>query len=119
MIIILLMLATMCGATILIEGIPTLPLKDRKAWWKASVICNVVTNPILNVIILLMTTLWPDENWVHQVIILLEIVVVFLEAYFYRRMLNKGYGRCLLFSFIANALSMYAGIMFNYWIMRM
>lgn len=118
MIIILLVLATMCGATILIEGIPTLLQKDRKAWWKASVICNVVTNPILNVLILLMTTLWPDQSWVQQMIILLELVVVFLEAYFYHRMLNKGYGRCLLFSFIANVLSMFAGIMFNHWIVQ-
>ncbi len=118
MIIILLVLAVMCGATILIEGIPTLFPKDRKVWWKASVICNVVTNPILNVMILLMTTLWPDQDGIQRVIILLELVVVFLEAYFYQRMLNKGYGRCLLFSFIANVLSMFAGVMFNHWIVQ-
>lgn len=114
MIIILLALAIMCGATILIEGVLTLFLKDRKAWWKASVICNVVTNPILNLVITLLVALWFDRDTILPVLILLELVVVFLEAYFYQRMLNKGYGRCLLFSFLANALSASAGLLIEY-----
>lgn len=39
-----------------------------------------------------------------------EVAVVFLEAWFYRFLLDKTYGRCLLFSACANALSFCTGL---------
>lgn len=110
---VLLLLAFLCGATILLEGIPILFLKNKKTWWKASILCNVVTNPILNVIVLLLPVLLREANWVVGVVFVLEVAVVFFEAWFYRLMLGNTYKACLMFSLIANGISFVVGSILN------
>lgn len=108
MIEILLYLALCFAITVLLESIPILFLREKKAWWKASLICNVITNPTLNLIILLLTWLLWRQNW-DTLRFALEMTVVFLEAFFYHRMLGKGFVRCFLLSLIANAISFVIG----------
>lgn len=108
-------LASMCLVTGCVESIPALFQKDKLAWWKASIVCNVVTNPVLNVLVALLTSaLDGNMNWITPVFILLEGIVVFLEAWFYQKMLGKDYSKCLIFSGIANMLSYCAGIAINW-----
>lgn len=113
MIEILLILGLFCGATILLESIPVLFVRSKKTWWKASVICNVVTNPILNTVMLLVAAALPVMDVLILGLFALEIVVVFLEAFFYQRMLGKAYWQCFLFSLIANLISFGTGLMFK------
>lgn len=100
-----------CGSTILLEAIPILFLTDKKAWWKASVVCNVVTNPLMNTIMLLVFLI-ADLMIIVIIMLALEVVVVFVEAYFYQRMMNKKYLECFMFSFAANVFSFLAGMFF-------
>ncbi len=101
----LLLLAALCLATILLEGIPALFVRDRKAWWRASVICNIVTNPPLNLLVFLLTAYVPADDIMTVLLPGLELIVVLIEAYFYRKMLSSSAPVCFLFSLIANALS--------------
>lgn len=98
---------------LLLESIPVLFLRNRKAWWKASVLCNVVTNPILNIIVILLSTVLPGGNVVSWIVLALEVAVVFFEAWLYGLMLGNTYKSCLLFSLIANGISFVAGSALN------
>lgn len=108
----LLYLAIMCAVTILLESVPVLLTGDRKSWWKASVVCNVATNPLLNVVMLLVSV-WLSRAFYFPVLIALEVVVVLAEAYLYHRLLNKVMLRCVLFSLIANGISFGAGLVLD------
>ena len=101
----LLLLAALCLATILLEGIPVLFVRDRNAWWRASVICNIVTNPTLNLLVFLLTAYIPDIGIMTVIVPALELIVVLTEAWIYRKMLSSSVPVCFLFSLIANALS--------------
>ena len=109
-IILLPVLAALCVSTITLESIPVLFVKNKRSWWKASLICNVVTNPILNVVVFLLTAILYPNDVVYPVILVLECAVVLIEAYFYKRMLNSSFTACLMFSLIANLLSFSAGM---------
>lgn len=110
LIVLLLALAALCVSTITLESIPVLFVKNKRSWWKASLICNVVTNPILNVVIFLLTAILQSNDVIYPVILVLECAVVLIEAYFYQRMLNSRFTACLVFSLIANLLSFSAGM---------
>ncbi|MBE6758209.1 MAG: hypothetical protein E7552_06665 [Ruminococcaceae bacterium] len=107
--VVLLTLAVFLAGTIVLESIPTLFLRDRKGWRRTSLICNLVTNPILNVIMMLVYAFLPQQWLVALILFALEIAVVFIEAYFYRCRLRVSYRACLLFSLVANALSFGVG----------
>ncbi len=107
------LLVILCGTTIFLESIPILFLKNKKVWWKASVLCNVVTNPILNVIVLLLPIVLLDFRLLKVIVFFLEIVVVLFESWFYQLMLGKSNKACLLFSLAANGLSFVVGSMLN------
>ena len=109
MIEILIYLFLCLGATLLLEAIPLLCTTNKKDWWKASVVCNVITNPVLNLVVMLLNLAMWGMNRLPA-LIALEIVVVLAEAYFYQRMLDKKYWRCLLFSFAANFISFIGGL---------
>ena len=104
-------LLAVCLATIVLEIIPILFLKDRKSWWKASIVCNIVTNPLLNVTVLLLSVCLPDAVPLLPIILLSEAAVVLTEAYFYHRMLNAARLTCLMFSAAANTLSFGIGML--------
>ena len=110
MIALLHLLAVLCGLTILLESIPVLFVRDRKEWWKASVVCNIVTNPIANVMMLLASALLPSRDWDIPFLLALEITIFFLETFFYHRMLSRSYPACFAFSLAANLISFGFGL---------
>jgi hypothetical protein len=127
----LLALALCCGLTCLIEIVPALFLRDRKKWVKVSLINNVITNPILNTLILVETVfqyeIYPKDlfySWMvkldylnvyvyaHNIfVLLLEVAVIIFEAWVYRKMVGASWKKCLLFSVVANVVSFGIGIL--------
>lgn len=109
MIEILIILLTCCVNTIMLEALPILFLSNKKIWWKASVVCNLITNPLLNTILMLLYFLIQDLQLLLIVTLALEAVVVCVEGYFYQKMLGKRYLPCFLFSLAANSISFLVG----------
>lgn len=125
----LLILLLCCGATCLIELIPLLFTKKRKQWINASVINNVVTNPILNTILLLESTLlhkiypeifyiwWRNSGFVVNpyriarviLLIILELAAIIFEAWIYRRLVVSSWKESFLSSAALNTLSYWIG----------
>ena len=111
MIRITILILILCAFTILLEStIPTLFVREKKAWWKASVICNIVTNPLLNLTMLLFFYFIESSLLTMIIMVALEAAVVFIEAYFYKVMLAKNYLPCFLFSLAANFTSFSVGM---------
>ena len=88
-------------------------LKDRKKWILSGLLCNVVTNPLLNVIVLLLYVFVDNVCIQYSIIIFLECVVLFTEAGLYKLMLEKKYKTCLLASAACNAVSFSVGLIWN------
>ncbi len=105
-------LALVCLITVLLESIPVLFVRNRSAWWRAGILCNVVTNPIINLLMLLVNTYIPNQGLTAGITLLLESAVVITEAWLYRKMLHKSVRICFVFSLIANALSWSIGAVF-------
>lgn len=106
-------LALYCAGTVLLEFIPALFMPDRKAWIKTGLFCNVITNPILNVIMLMLFAMVKSRVIVLISAVLLELMIVLFEAYIYKKNLNKPPKICLIFSFIANLFSVSVGFILN------
>ncbi len=100
------------GSTVLLEGLVILcsqkSLDDRKQWWKASLVCNTVTNPALNLIMFLLVAFLPAGVY-NPILLLLEAAVIMMEAFFYWRMIDASPRLCLRISLIANLISFGAG----------
>ena len=109
--IIFLLLMLYCG-TCAFEGIPLALMRKREEWLKASLICNAITNPILNTLLMILIHFVEDQTILLSITICLEVIVVVVEAYFYKRMLRESMLKCLVVSLIANAISFLLGILF-------
>jgi len=112
MLVIIAALFICCIATILLEGFPLIVMRERKKWFKASLLCNVVTNPILNSSLILCTYFMDNKQNELFVMIVFEVVVVFVEAVIYSKMLNKEFWKCFIVSLVLNALSFFIGLYF-------
>lgn len=102
-------LFTTCVAEIL----PQLFLKERKKWILSGLLCNAITNPLLNVTVLILYAFINDIWVLYSIIILLEVVVLFAEAGTYKLMLGKPLKMCLTVSAICNAFSFAIGLIWN------
>lgn len=98
--------------TILSEGILVLLLTRSGKTALQSIYCNLVTNPVVNLIyVSAQPYLAPKAGWI--LIIVLEILVVLSEMYFYRIMSEKAFLFCLFLSLCANAFSFSLGLFFT------
>lgn len=117
-------LALFCVTTCLLEMIPTLFVQKKKQWIKASLIANVITNPILNTLLLFfragnfysfhfrrLASVFGFSNPHDAALVIGELLVIVFEAWIYHKMLSKTWIKCLLFSLAANALSFIAGLL--------
>lgn len=93
--------------TMILEFMPALFMKNKVNWIKASILCNVVTNPVLNLFLFLISD-FPMEIFILAIIVC-EIVVLILEANIYKKALNKSTKVCLAYSAIANLSSCIIG----------
>ncbi len=104
--------------TIIVEGIDAAIATSSKAVVKASVLCNLLTNPLLNVLLMIGTYFfkWTATSVLYYVVLLvLEIIVVFVEGevYFYLE-LFKNRKSSYLFSLLFNFSSFAVGAILSF-----
>ena len=110
---IVLLLAFVCALTCIFEALALLFFKDKKDWFKPVFICNLLTNPLLNMIYpFLQVLLEQAREYTLSVYLLLvlEVGVVFLEAWLLSFFVEKSYKRRLAVSAVINAVSFIAGV---------
>ena len=71
-------------------------------------LCNLLTNPALNVTLLLLVRFWGADVY-YPALIVLELSVVFIEAAVLRRLCDLSTKRALAMSLALNAASYIAG----------
>lgn len=112
MIYVLLFLVICLVSTIVLEGFPLLLTRERARWIKASIVCNTVTNPLHNSVLVLFSYVVHEEAVLLLVAILLEVVVICAEAVFYAKMLEESFVKCFVLSFSLNVSSFIIGMIF-------
>ncbi|MBQ3183876.1 MAG: hypothetical protein IJB24_07900 [Clostridia bacterium] len=92
--------------TCLIEGIVICGFDPWRRWLLASVICNLATNPLINLI------LYPlyGHSLYALVFVLLEITAVITEGLIYKGIIKCKMRKCIVASLIANSVSCIGGI---------
>ena len=91
--------------TLLLEGLFVLLVTRKKSFVLTSFAGNLVTNPLLNVILLAVGS----SPLRLPVLIALELAAVLVEALLYRYVTEEKRSRCLLLSLGANAVSYFLG----------
>lgn len=99
----------LCSVTCLIEMIPLSFLRNKSKWIKTSLICNVVTNPLINVALALLSTVINDALLYIVITVVLEIAVIAFEAFIYYNVMDESVRKCLLVSLLANFCSFAVG----------
>ena len=106
--------------TIAVEGAAILIIFRRKKYVYYSVLCNLLTNPTMN--LLLKTSVWLLGSGVYfYAMVLLELAVVAVEAYVYYYICGFGLRKSAILSAFLNALSFAAGLLLDvlvrkYWV---
>lgn len=109
--------------TIVIEDVVTRFLTHSGEWEKYNLYCNCITNPIVNLLLLFISTnlqsleIFSNCTKREQFLFFyllpllpLEILVVFTETCFYRFMSGEDQKKCFKISLVTNAISATAGI---------
>ncbi len=108
--------------TIIIELLVLLFFKNRKTLFRPLLIANLITNPLLNLILpaiyLLVYYLLIHDFWAFVIVIasvwlVLEIAVVFSEACIIRFFTALGYKTCLKYALIFNLASFLLGLIIS------
>ena len=100
-------------STCFIEMVPHFFLKKRLLWIKTGLLCNVATNPFVNILLILMSIIFKNHELIIVTTILLELIVVFVEMMLYNLILNERLSKCLLVSAMCNLLSFTIGLLFD------
>ena len=102
--------------TCTIEAIVCLFLKNKGKWLGAGLICNIITNPAIN-IILLIAGIFTEKLWLIYLLgIILEIAVLFAETALYKLILKESFRKCIAVSAMCNTLSFLSGIIISVFI---
>lgn len=110
---IILILLILCISTCIIEMIPFLFLKNCSKWIKTSFLCNLITNPIINLILALLTLLVTNNVIFILIAIALEIAVIIFEAFIYYNVLDENMRKCIILSILSNILSFGVGLLLS------
>lgn len=106
-----------CLFTVAVETLVLLYIKDGKKWLKPQLICNVITNPLLHLLLplayLLGTAILGGYNtaWNTAMLIIFEVGIVFAEASLVRFWIDEPYKKRLLVSAILNTASFLLGLL--------
>lgn len=96
--------------TVVIEGITMLLLTRSFKWVCYNLLCNMVTNPVMNILLFLITLRFGTTAVYYLAVVIGELAILFLEAWFYRKMTEASSKKCFLRSLITNALSFSLGL---------
>ena len=103
-------LLCICLLTCIAEMIPLLFLKKRKKWIKTSLLCNVITNPIVNLLFYILANFIESEADIIAVIVVLEIAVILFEAFIFYNVMEESAKKCVIVSIVINTFSFLFGI---------
>ena len=95
--------------TVLVESIPLLFLSPQGKWFRSGLICNLLTNPLLNCLRLLFFYVFPHEMSLLVFTLCLEILVIILEAWLYKMLRRVPWRTALGLSFLCNSISFVVG----------
>lgn len=101
-------------ATCIFEIIPLLFFKNRGKRIATSLLCNIVTNPLLNVILFLVSALVPNQAIYIVVLLILELAVVALESFIIYNVMDENVTKCIKVSAICNAFSFLMGLVVTF-----
>ena len=92
--------------TILIEGTFAFAVTKQKKYILESIFCNIITNPVVNIVNFLIAVAGGSRQ-IHIVwSVIAEILVVFVEAYIYRRRTKLDKQKCFWLAYTANLFSL-------------
>ena len=98
--------------TILVEGLAIIAIFRRLEYGYYSVLCNLLTNPALN-LALAGSVLVLGASAYYPTLIIAEVAAVFVEAFVYRYISGLGAKKAFVLSAFLNALSYGAGLLAN------
>ncbi len=108
----LFILATYFLITVIVEAILVFAVFRRRDYLYYSFLCNLLTNPALNFILLVATNIL-DFSLYLPVFIVLEVAIVFIEAFIYQRLCAFRFTKALALSLLLNAASCATGLALN------
>ncbi len=91
--------------TIVVEGIVMLALTRKWRWAYYNFLCNIVTNPLLNLAVMLIFRITQNYGVYYVCVAVGEVLVLVTEAELYHAMTDEKRGRCYLRSLVTNACS--------------
>lgn len=95
--------------TLFIEGLIIFLLYGKKNLVYYSILCNMLTNPALNLLLLFVTNTLGFGYWIS--LIILEIIVVLIEAFIYKLLGNMKATKALFISALLNLISFGTGVL--------
>ena len=98
--------------TVATEGTAILIILRRKKYVYYSLLCNMLTNPALNLLMLISVRLFGIKVY-YPILAVLELAVVFVEAAVYNYICRFGMRKSLRLSAFLNALSLSCGILLD------
>jgi len=105
----LLVLVCCLALSVLVEGSLMALLFRSRRFVYYSFLCNLLTNPALNLLLALTVTLL-GAAWYWPALALLEIIVVLVEAFVYRLLCGFAFVKALGVSALLNLASFLAGL---------
>ena len=99
--------------TIIIEGTAIFAVFRRKIYVYYSVLCNVLTNPAMNLVLLIAVNTFGYSVY-FPVLAVSEIAVIFTESFVYNYLCRFGVLKSVALSLALNSLSCLAGIIINW-----
>ena len=97
-------------STLAIEGVVILVIFRRKKYAYYSVLCNLLTNPAMNLLLAASVKLF-GANAYYLTLVLAEVAVVIVEATVYNYVCRFGIRKSVLLSAFLNILSCMAGFL--------
>lgn len=107
--------------TLVIESLVMLALTRSKKWVYYNLLCNLVTNPTLNILLIVIAKItdnfyeWifeSDFNIIYYICVAIgEVLVVIGEAHLYRAMTGETRGKCYIRSLVTNGASFFIGLL--------
>jgi hypothetical protein len=93
----------------MVEGIAIFIKYGRRDYTYYSLLCNVLTNPMLNLLLCLLVLVFSSEIYIPTLIIL-ETIVVIVEAYVYKILCHFPKKEALKLSLLLNVFSYLIGV---------
>ena len=98
--------------TLVIEGIVILVIFRRKKYVYYSMLCNLLTNPAMNLLLAASVILF-GLNIYYLTLVIAELAVIFVEATVYNYICGFGIRKSVLLSTVLNIMSCIAGLLIN------